>query len=578
MLLFFIKMSTKKPFLFISFLCFFTFFSPSGAQKVKNLDYQEVKKLYLTNTDDTYRIQLVNDYLKLAKAKKSWDDVAKGYMLFENFNLYNNAKVSLLYSDSIMKIKHLLKSQEDLGIYYYTRGKTLNILKSHEKAIDALMFNINLDLKDNYYYLSLFEIGNIKMLYLNDYLAANKLFEEFHNYMISKKNTKDFNSHFYLHSIFGLSYTQLELKNIEYSYNYNIFGYKESKKYNSDFFKNQFILNQAEYHIKKNNPQLAIDSIKKTIDYIVNNDLITNQIWAFSNLGLSYNKLQNEELSIKYFIKVDSIFKINKTFYPKFTVGYLNLIDHYKKEKNYEKQLYYTNQLLKIDSTFRKDYKTIINKLQKDYDVPQLTKEKEALIKQLENKGAYKNYGLWALLVVALSSLALAYYKHLQKKKVEHKIQEISQTAQQPILQLVSLPEEPVGLQKDPLPINIVLDLEIKLKKFEKNLGFLKSDLDSKSLAADLDTNVKYLSVFINQYGKGLKFNDYINQLRINYVIQQLDSQPKWQNYSIDALAQKAGFNRADTFSKAFYKLTDFKPSEFIKNLKKHKANIVRGL
>jgi AraC-like DNA-binding protein len=561
-------MFAKKSLLFTLFFCFFTFFSPLIAQKVKKLDYQEVKKLYLANTDENYRIELVNNYLKLAKAQKSWDDVASAYMLFINQYTYKDENKALAYNDSIMKIKHLIKNEDDIEFYYYKQGVLFRVVKKYEKAIESFNYNIIRNKKNKNYYLSLFEIALIKSVFLENFKEAIVIYEEVYSYFKDNQNNEVFDPVIYLHSLFNLSNSNKEINNLKKSNFYNQIGLKESIKHKNEVFKNLFILNEGSVLLKRKNYLVALDSINKAYPFFYKIKLNHQLLPLHFYKGKCYEGLGKPMKSVNEYTIVDSLYNLNSfNISPKYVYSYTYLINHYKKEKNYEKQLYYTNQLLKIDSTFRQDYKTIINKLQKDYDLPQLTKEKEALIKQLENKGAQKNYGLWVLLLVALSSLALAYYKHLQKKKVEDKIQEISQTAQQPILQLVALPEEPVGLQKDPLPMNIVLDLEVKLKKFEKNLGFLRSDLDSKSLAADLDSNVKYLSVFINQYGKGLKFNDYINQLRINYVIQQLDNQPKWQNYSIDALANEAGFNRADTFSKAFYKQTNLKPSDYIKNI-----------
>lgn len=561
-------MFAKKSLLFTLFFCFFTFFSPLVAQNVKKLDYQEVKKLYLANTDENYRIELVNNYLKLAKAKKSWDDVASAYMLFINQYTYKDENKALAYNDSIMKIKHLIKNEDDIEFYYYKQGVLFRVVKKYEKAIESFNYNIIRNKKNKNYYLSLFEIALIKSVYLEEKENTLKMYKEVYLFFKNNIDKKEFDSTIYLHSLFCVASTLNDLNKINETTYYNKIGFTESEKFQNEYFINVFRLNEGANQILNNNFTVSLDSINKSYDYLKTNNINFQLIPLYYYRGLCFYKINNNDESINNFKLIDSLYNLNKeNIIPKFVKTYTYLIDHYKKENNPERQLYYTNQLLKIDSTFRQDYKIIINKLQKDYDLPQHTKDKEALIKQLENKGTQKSYGIWALLVVAIGSIVLAYYNNLQKKRIQQKIHKISQNVKQPVLQFMPLPIEPIIPQKETLPQNIIQDLEIKLKKFEKNLGFLRSDLDSKSLAADLDSNVKYLSVFINQYGKGLKFNDYINQLRINYVIQQLDNQPKWQNYSIDALANEAGFNRADTFSKAFYKQTNLKPSDYIKNI-----------
>jgi len=80
--------------------------------------------------------------------------------------------------------------------------------------------------------------------------------------------------------------------------------------------------------------------------------------------------------------------------------------------------------------------------------------------------------------------------------------------------------------------------LEEKLSEFEQSNSFLKPNLTLTSVASELNTNTKYLSVFISQY-KDPHFNDYINRLRINYIIQKLHSNPAYREYKISYLAEE---------------------------------------
>lgn len=87
-------------------------------------------------------------------------------------------------------------------------------------------------------------------------------------------------------------------------------------------------------------------------------------------------------------------------------------------------------------------------------------------------------------------------------------------------------------------------------------------------LASYLDTNTKYLSEILKQY-KGKKFCDYINGLRILYIMEILYKNPIYREYKISYLAESCGFGSREVFAVVFKKETGISPSYFINNLKR---------
>ncbi|WP_282079668.1 helix-turn-helix domain-containing protein [Aquimarina algiphila] len=81
-----------------------------------------------------------------------------------------------------------------------------------------------------------------------------------------------------------------------------------------------------------------------------------------------------------------------------------------------------------------------------------------------------------------------------------------------------------------------------------------------------MDSNSKYLSLFINHYEQK-KFTNYINDLRIEYAMEKIKNDKKFRKYTIKAIAYETGFSNPVSFSQAFYKKTGLKPSYFIKQL-----------
>jgi YesN/AraC family two-component response regulator len=109
-----------------------------------------------------------------------------------------------------------------------------------------------------------------------------------------------------------------------------------------------------------------------------------------------------------------------------------------------------------------------------------------------------------------------------------------------------------------------------KLNKFEMSDKFLKKNINLPYLAGQLNTNTTYLSEIIKIH-REKSFNDYINGLRISYIIHKLVEDARYREYKITYLAQECGFASSQVFVIHFKKITGFTPSYFIENLKKDK-------
>ncbi len=122
------------------------------------------------------------------------------------------------------------------------------------------------------------------------------------------------------------------------------------------------------------------------------------------------------------------------------------------------------------------------------------------------------------------------------------------------------------------IPEDIIQYVLKNLDVFEKNQEYTSQKITLNSLAKKLNTNTNYLSKIINHY-KGTSFSNYLNMLRINNIDHQLKNNSIIRKFTIKAIAQEAGFNTADSFSKVFFKLKGIRPSEYIKNIEKSNGN-----
>jgi len=134
------------------------------------------------------------------------------------------------------------------------------------------------------------------------------------------------------------------------------------------------------------------------------------------------------------------------------------------------------------------------------------------------------------------------------------------------------LPETEKELKK-PVLLSKEKELEIlqKLDEMEHSDRFLSKNMSLATLAAQLDTNTKYLSEVINTY-KGKNFNSYINELRINHIAYLLKTNPAYLNYKVSYLAEVSGFSSHSAFTTVFKSITGMSPHTFIQQINNQKV------
>lgn len=111
-------------------------------------------------------------------------------------------------------------------------------------------------------------------------------------------------------------------------------------------------------------------------------------------------------------------------------------------------------------------------------------------------------------------------------------------------------------------------ELMQKLQNFEDSENYLDKNMSFSLLVGYLNTNAKYLNYILKNI-KEKDFNSYINDLRVEYIISKLKSDPQYLNYKISHLADISGFSSHSNFSANFKRSTDLSPSDFIDDVRK---------
>jgi AraC-like DNA-binding protein len=293
-------------------------------------------------------------------------------------------------------------------------------------------------------------------------------------------------------------------------------------------------------------------------------------------LGNSYYKLGQKEKGLHYFKKNDSILNVTNDLYPSLIPAYEYLINDRKENKDLKGQLYYTNQLLKIDSIVDKDYGYLLKTIVKKYDAPKYAAEREEIITNLRNENSIiteekKWIIIASLLVCMLAFGGLLYYYRL-KKEYQKRYEAIINSSNSVIEEKIEIKEvkmQPVSMEIDS---EIVQNILKQLELFEQEETFLRNQISLKDVAKIVDTNSKYLSKIINAH-KYKNFASYINDLRIDYFVNQIQKDSKYQKYTIRAIAEDIGFSNPEGFSRAFQRKTGLKPSYFIRKVMEDQKN-----
>ena len=360
----------------------------------------------------------------------------------------------------------------------------------------------------------------------------------------------------------------------------------EQKKYNEaikvidekilDSYSHQF-----PYQVSKAYNQLAkVYGITKQCDHSVSYAEKSFQLSLESGLGenyLAYAELESSKANFgnkdrpKYLRKVPQLLvaseKVNDVVLKKNIHQFL--ADFYLSEGNNAKYQFHNLKYLELNES-------IISSQQKACDLILSLTEND--LKTKDNQRYKTNYILIWIIGFAIVILGVVVWLRIKAKQnynnYKEYISKLKKTQTEPkiiIPEAESLEETSKTPQFIPQKTEQVI-LE-KLIAFENGNDFTKKSLTLQSMAKELDTNTRYLSEIVNKH-KQKNFNSYINELRVNYIINKLRNEPAFLNYKISYLAEESGFTSHTSFSTVFKTVTGISPKEFINFTKKELSSV----
>ncbi len=527
-------------------------------------NYSELDKRFKKNNTDTLKSTLyLNAYLQKAMLDK---DSLKIPLAYFRLSFYEkNDSIKLLYINKSLRISQNINDRDYIANAYNLKGLYYLDKWNYNKALEYLLKAVEYSKKskNKFYYYSRHNIGILKSR-LGKYDEALEVFKESLNYEKQRKR-RDRDTIEYVESIHSVAEAYSNLKQIDSSNVYINQGLSLLTQDRRMLCSRLVLLKGINQYQKRKYKEAK--STLKTIGDLSNFEDKTGLVKLYFYLGKIHEENNKIDLASTYFKKNDSIFQSSGHVIPEMRGNYLSLLKFAKQENDNEAQLFFIKRLLSYDSIVNANNWQLNEGLIKEYDSPQLLLEKERLLQNSNVKQQKYELLTWCFLLLFIISLVLFSIQYRKRKVYKNRFNDLltsnkkdSTTTNDTKFSSIKT----IGISKQ-----VIQEISIKIDRFEENLGFLKPNVTTISLARQLNTNAKYLSKVIH-HTKGEKFTHYINSLRVNYAIEKLKTDTKFRRYTIKAISTEIGFSNTKSFSRSFYKNTGLSPSFFIKQLNKH--------
>ncbi len=336
------------------------------------------------------------------------------------------------------------------------------------------------------------------------------------------------------------------------------------------------ILVKGKYHFFKKEFDQAIPFFKEVIDINARKDFKEYAYMSKVFLGMIYYQLEDYQLSLDYLEDAiqNQMLVADYIKYEMESYRYAYLAS--KQLGDTEKSMRYSGLFMEQDLALNDNKRSnFINTFINNLEVGKLQKD----ISAKDNTNFMLRYILFGFAILIAGLAIVLVYQMKENKKNKQKISDyLEQLNKDKKSKVVAadLNKEAVVEESSAIPQTKEIDEKTsrildKLEDFEDGDLFVDSKMSLAFLASYLETNTITLSKIINTY-KEMNFNDYINGLRVRYIIERIKNEPKFEQYKISYLAEVSGFSSHSIFSKAFKKSTGVTPSQFLDYLKEENS------
>ncbi len=536
----------------------------------KTSGYDILKMQIEKEVEDSLKLKTV--LLSLNNSKKQLDTLgmANAYYFLSLLDKENQ----LVYADSLIAITKGKKYKKYPANGYMSKGNLSYKKGDFKKALDYYL-TASKYAKQNgneFQYKNLkFNIGLLKNA-AGEREESKLIFKEYVDFLDQNPNFKTLNN--YNRGLFALADAYIHSEELDLAQKYIDIGIRETLKVN-DMPVYAFIITTSGIHqYLLKNYHRAIDSLEKGKKILEQNDGVKVRVATCDYyIARSYQDMGEIEKSIHYFKQVDTVIKASEVIIPELVDTYDHLIAYYKSKDDSQQQILYINTLLRLDSIKDSNQIYLSKNINDRYDTAELISKKEALISQLEEQKFLKENTISILTVfLSLGVLFSGYWfwrSFVNRRRFLKLLAQQQAKEENPSKRTINISKIHAKEEID-IPEEVITVVLEKLQAFENSNKYANKHYTLNLLAKELHTNSAYLSKIINVY-KHINFANYMNNLRIDFAVNQLTKSKSLRSYTIKAIAEEVGFKNAQSFSSAFHKKTGIYPSYFIKQLNSKK-------
>lgn len=562
-------------FLWIIFLVFLNSKLVFG-QKLSDLaqlPYEELKEKYHSlDKNKPEALVYVKALILKAKIENNAKQLFSGYRTAAN---YSQLSEKLAYADSMVWAAEKTKDNDILGSAWISKGVIFYNLRDYRLSLDAY-YKAESYLKhgkDEFQkYKALYNLALVNSYLGNTDIALTKYEEcKTHFFAAIKTSThpnEEYNNRKYylftLHRLANLYQSKGEFKK---SGELIETGLKESD--DKEFWYERALIEKSlgiqQFYENKYN--LSIQTLNGLVPLFDKEDNFDWVAVCDFYIGKNYMALNQKENALVYFRKVDSVFLARNYINPELREAQQILLTHYKEKKDKDEQLHYISRLLEINELTETDFaylnKTLHQK--KEFETAQLLSEKKKLEKSKKAQSSF--YIAFLITAGFLLSGAVFWLYKVNRKNKQLKLK-IRQLLERPVIDSITEDLKQKNKKSAQLDDEKTVELLEKLKTFEIQKGYLQKGLTLEILAKKMESNRHYLSETINsQLGKN--FNSYLNELRINHLIDELKTKPGKRKFTWEAISEELGYANRQSFTRAFKSVTKVSPSFFMEIMEK---------
>ncbi len=515
-------------------------------------------------------------------------NIAKSYFYYSYLaDVEGSHQEAITYIYKALKVNLNEEESEFLFRIYSLRGKLHEQYGKESKALDDFLTSQKIAVKYNNDVGRANAITNLGKLRrkAEEYRSALEHSKKAYKIAMKPDYTDEISR---INIIMGVGGAYLKLKQPDSALIYINKGIERSRVFGDNEGVSYFYIDYGIAYLLKGNYLKALDYFEKAEKIILE---IKNQmrlVEVYYYIAKCQHILHDYEQSIVFIEKAIAIINEEneglskeKQFIPYEYVDLLKLLIKNQGKLGNQKELadYDNTLLVEIDERKEKNDEIIRNKLfnylNEKSDVSSV---KDSIL--LQQKYINHNKALWISLFVLATLFIIGcvlFYRNQRKKKARFRELNIKIAAlryeQRTSLQAqTQLKKKAVSTQ--PKKEVVITDKKVTailqaLKKFEQQEHYLDTNCNLRFVAKKVKTNATYLSKIINT-DKGISFNEYITDLRMQYTLKRLQKDPLFRAYSVKSIAQEVGYKSADSFTKHFKNYTKLYPSYYIKSLKKN--------